>query len=640
MLFSEFQQNTTTTYSCFVSYLELYNERGYDLLSEKNDSKADETTKVTMMEDEDGNYHFRNLSIRPVASEEEALNYLFLGDTNRAIGETDMNLSSSRSHCIFTLAIEGRRVGSDSVTRSKLNLVDLAGSERVHKTNSSGQTLREAQYINTSLFYLEMVIVALAEKEKKERTFVPYRNSMMTSVLRDSLGGNCKTAMIATISPETNQTDESISTCGFAQRVALVKNSARVNEDIEPELIIRRLRSEVARQREEIKFLKGENGEEESISKLQREELTLAVRAYIEDKDPGSCLQIGTISLIKISTVNSIFKDFFFESKEGKGTGEDHKLEDLEKTILSLKKNLQQRDAEVAILVNMVKQGRSGTGLTSSKDQLSIKDSGEKKSQGGTSLSKKQKDSLDFQSGSLRFVCEVERCRDVKVLSDPAVAFSWFRQRCPSSKIIDENKIVLQNKFNQAKKLASQVQNVRSKINYTKSTIEQLRRERAMENISTECFESKSDDMCHEEIDLRKSIENDKTIYKESFQQLRELKGNIEHIQKLMGKSRGKLQSDFDIWYREMNGERQNSIGAYARLSQDTVKITNGQGKEEIIERIKPQKEHNDVGSSRVNTLPLGVTLTGNDDADADIIAFYKAKEALLAARGAKCNAK
>ena len=116
-----------------------------------------------------------------VSSEEEALNLLFLGDTNRAIAATAMNKASSRSHCIFTLSLEGRRrhhgggggagsaaAGSscDRVRRSKLNLVDLAGSERVHKTAAQGQTLREARYINQSLFFLEMVILALHERRQ------------------------------------------------------------------------------------------------------------------------------------------------------------------------------------------------------------------------------------------------------------------------------------------------------------------------------------------------------------------------------------------------------------------------------------------------------------------------------------------
>ena len=113
------------------------------------------------------------------------------------ISETPMNMASSRSHCIFTISIEARPSGSDVVRRSKLHLVDLAGSERVKKTGIEGTVLREARYINLSLHYLEQVIVALQEKK-----FVPYRNSMMTSVLRDSLGGNCKTVMVATLSSE------------------------------------------------------------------------------------------------------------------------------------------------------------------------------------------------------------------------------------------------------------------------------------------------------------------------------------------------------------------------------------------------------------------------------------------------------
>ncbi len=105
--------------------------------------------------------------------------------------------------------MEGRKPGSDRVLRSKLNLVDLAGSERVHKTSAEGQTLKEAKFINQSLFYLEMVILSLYEK----KSHVPYRNSMMTAVLRDSLGGNCRTVMVATISAEKSNTEESISTC-------------------------------------------------------------------------------------------------------------------------------------------------------------------------------------------------------------------------------------------------------------------------------------------------------------------------------------------------------------------------------------------------------------------------------------------
>lgn len=209
MVFDEVKKNPSRQILVHVSYLEIYNNQGYDLLDPNHESTKtlEDLPKVSMLEDEDGNCHLRNLSMHLVHSEEDALNLLFLGDTNRAVSETPMNLASSRSHCIFTVSLETRRSGSEVVLRSKLHMVDLAGSERAHKTGARGQLLREATYINTSLHYLEMVIVALHEKNTKGRMHIPYRNSMLTSVLRDSLGGNCKTVMVATVSPEKEQTD-------------------------------------------------------------------------------------------------------------------------------------------------------------------------------------------------------------------------------------------------------------------------------------------------------------------------------------------------------------------------------------------------------------------------------------------------
>jgi kinesin family protein 6/9 len=160
-----------------------------------------------------------------------------------------MNLASSRSHCIFTIFLTATKVGSDVIRKSKIHLVDLAGSERVYKTGNTGTLLRESKFINASLHFLEMVIVALQERGagKSKQRHIPYRNSMMTNVLRDSLGGNCKTSMIATMNPDRSHTDESLSTCRFAQRVACVSNAVKVNEEVDPQLIIRRLKKEVPR---------------------------------------------------------------------------------------------------------------------------------------------------------------------------------------------------------------------------------------------------------------------------------------------------------------------------------------------------------------------------------------------------------
>lgn len=122
---------------------------------------------------------------------------LFLGDTNRTIAETPSNEYSSRSHCIFTINVTAKSSSTGKIRKSKLHLVDLAGSERICKSNISGITLNEAKHINLSLHYLERVILALSQPKK---THVPYRNSTMTFVLRDSLSGNSLTAMLTTMS--------------------------------------------------------------------------------------------------------------------------------------------------------------------------------------------------------------------------------------------------------------------------------------------------------------------------------------------------------------------------------------------------------------------------------------------------------
>nr|XP_014347634.1 PREDICTED: kinesin-like protein KIF6 [Latimeria chalumnae] len=218
-LFQHFQKDSSKVYTTHISYLEIYNECGYDLLDPRHEaSKLEDLPKVTIMEDPDQNIHLKSLSLQQAANEEEALNLLFLGDTNRMIAETPMNQASTRSHCIFTVHISSREPGSATIRRAKLHLVDLAGSERVAKTGVGGQLLTEAKYINLSLHYLEQ---------------------------------------------------ESISTCRFSQRVAMIKNEAVLNEEIDPRLVIIRLKKEVQSLKDELAMVTGEKRSEE----LTQEEL-------------------------------------------------------------------------------------------------------------------------------------------------------------------------------------------------------------------------------------------------------------------------------------------------------------------------------------------------------------------------------
>ncbi|KAF8822576.1 kinesin motor domain-containing protein [Cardiosporidium cionae] len=209
-----------------VSYLEIYHEKGYDLLSAGSARKINDLNRVILQEDEEGSIHFQNFSINRVSTEEEALNLLFIGDTNRIVAETPINDASSRSHCIFTIWVERRVQGSEYCRRAKLHLVDLAGSERSAKTglHSDARLFRESCSINLALHFLEKVILALHSSRTTERhsVHVPYRNSLITAVLRDSLGGNCKTIMVGTIAIESECIDETVSTCRFAQAVSQV----------------------------------------------------------------------------------------------------------------------------------------------------------------------------------------------------------------------------------------------------------------------------------------------------------------------------------------------------------------------------------------------------------------------------------
>ncbi len=190
-----------------------------------------------------------------VNNEEEAFNLLFEGETNRTISEHQLNKESTRSHCIFTVYLEmkSRIESSEKVITSKLNFVDLAGSERVKKTGSTGIILKEANYINKSLTFLEQVVVALTDKKKSRgKDHIPYRQSKLTHLLKDSIGGNCRTVMIATVWPEDNHLNETLSTLNFARRMMNVVNEASVNIQLDTSALLRKYAKEIKELKQEL----------------------------------------------------------------------------------------------------------------------------------------------------------------------------------------------------------------------------------------------------------------------------------------------------------------------------------------------------------------------------------------------------
>lgn len=229
-----------------VSFIELYNENIHDLLGPDTDKKMQ-----LRLHTKKGMY-IQDLTMPVVTSVEEMLKWMDQGDGNRHVGATAMNAVSSRSHSIFTVYIEVEEsvdVKNSKIRAGKLNLVDLAGSERQSKTEAKGQRLKEANKINLSLSALGNVIAALVANKGKH---IPYRDSKLTRLLEDSLGGNTKTLMIAAISPADDNYEETLSTLKYANRAKQIKNKPKINEDPK-DTLLREYQDEIQKLKDQLK---------------------------------------------------------------------------------------------------------------------------------------------------------------------------------------------------------------------------------------------------------------------------------------------------------------------------------------------------------------------------------------------------
>ncbi|XP_007525822.1 kinesin-like protein KIF16B isoform X3 [Erinaceus europaeus] len=254
-LFSQINETTRWDEASFrteVSYLEIYNERVRDLLRRK----SSKTFNLRVREHPKEGPYVEDLSKHLVQNYGDVEELMDAGNINRTTAATGMNDVSSRSHAIFTIKFTQAKFDSEMPceTVSKIHLVDLAGSERADATGATGVRLKEGGNINKSLVTLGNVISALADLSqdaanplvKKKQVFVPYRDSVLTWLLKDSLGGNSKTIMIATISPADVNYGETLSTLRYANRAKNIINKPTINEDANVKLI-RELRAEIAR---------------------------------------------------------------------------------------------------------------------------------------------------------------------------------------------------------------------------------------------------------------------------------------------------------------------------------------------------------------------------------------------------------
>nr|XP_040050223.1 kinesin-like protein KIF1B isoform X15 [Gasterosteus aculeatus aculeatus] len=237
------------SYSVEVSYMEIYCERVRDLLNPKNKGNLRVREHPLL-----GPY-VEDLSKLAVTSYTDIADLMDAGNKARTVAATNMNETSSRSHAVFTIVFTQKKHDSETDIStekvSKISLVDLAGSERADSTGATGTRLKEGANINKSLTTLGKVISALAEvsKKKKKTDFIPYRDSVLTWLLRENLGGNSRTAMVAALSPADINYDETLSTLRYADRAKNIKCNAVINEDPNNKLV-RDLKDEVARLKE------------------------------------------------------------------------------------------------------------------------------------------------------------------------------------------------------------------------------------------------------------------------------------------------------------------------------------------------------------------------------------------------------
>ncbi|RID72316.1 hypothetical protein BRARA_C04213 [Brassica rapa] len=265
-----------------VSFIEIFKEEVFDLLDSnspallKNDGAVQakhvalSRAPIQIRETAGGGITLAGVTEAEVKTKEEMGSFLARGSLARATGSTNMNSQSSRSHAIFTITLEQKKISSCSSTMTedagedilcaKLHLVDLAGSERAKRTGADGMRLKEGIHINKGLLALGNVISALGdEKKRKEGGHVPYRDSKLTRLLQDSLGGNSKTVMIACVSPADTNAEETLNTLKYANRARNIQNKAVINRD-PAAAQMQRMRSQIEQLQTELLFYRGDSG--------------------------------------------------------------------------------------------------------------------------------------------------------------------------------------------------------------------------------------------------------------------------------------------------------------------------------------------------------------------------------------------
>ncbi|XP_048806286.1 kinesin-like protein KIF9 isoform X1 [Lagopus muta] len=562
-----------------ISYLEIYNETLCDLLSTTTSSGASDV-QMAVVDCPQGVY-VKGLSIHSVSDEEDALNLLFEGETNRVIAEHSLNKNSSRSHCIFTIYIETRvRVLSDiRCINSKINLIDLAGSERLSKTGSEGRVLKEAAYINKSLSFLEQIIIALADPKREH---IPFRQSKLTHVLKDALGGKCNTVLVANICGEALHVEETLSSLRFATRMKWITTEPVVNVTYDSEGTVKTLEKEIS-------LLKQELAMHDSLvnrslvtygplTDVQVAEIKSQIHKYLQGT-------IDEIDIMNFRQVQEVFRQFKLIVRQQEGEVETR----LRSKYVLIDKNdfaaiaaaqklgivdvdhhlLKRRDVETRPTPVSPKPDEKKKKFRTSSEQF--KKEGTKsffsgRDQAAHLPSKSQvvipTKNLDVKEKARNEDTAKNDAQPSKPVSEEisqrpssppsrAVAFEQFKEECGSeiNRIFKENKSILLARRKRSSTVARRINTIKQEMEDIKKALEAQRQERSQQG---EYVDEKGRLIIDEkEFLLIMKLKDLKEEYRCSYAELQDLKAEIQYCQHLVDRCRNKLISEFEIWYSE-----------------------------------------------------------------------------------------
>uniref|UniRef100_A0A0D9RU32 Kinesin-like protein n=1 Tax=Chlorocebus sabaeus TaxID=60711 RepID=A0A0D9RU32_CHLSB len=588
-VFRMIEERPTHAITVRVSYLEIYNESLFDLLSTLP-YVGPSVTPMTIVENPQGVF-IKGLSVHLTSQEEDAFSLLFEGETNRIIASHTMNKNSSRSHCIFTIYLEAhsRTLSEEKYITSKINLVDLAGSERLGKSGSEGRVLKEATYINKSLSFLEQAIIALGDQK---RDHIPFRQCKLTHALKDSLGGNCNMVLVTNIYGEAAQLEETLSSLRFASRMKLVTTEPAINEKYDAERMVKNLEKELALLKQELAIHDSLTNRTfvtyEAMDEIQIAEINSQVRRYLE----GTLDEIDIINLRQIKEVFNQFRVVLSQQEQEVESTLRRKYTLIDRNDFAAISAVQKaglvdvdghlvgepegQNFGLGVAPFSTKPGKKAKSKKTFKEPLSSLARKE-----GASSPVNGKD-LDYVSTSKTQLVPSSKDGDVKdmlsrdretssieplpsdspkeelrpISSRPdtppskPVAFEEFKNERGSeiNRIFKENKSILNERRKRASETTQRINAIKREIDVTKEALDFQKSLREKQGE----YENKGLMIIdEEEFLLILKLKDLKKQYRSEYQDLRDLRAEIQYCQHLVDQCRHRLLMEFDIWYNE-----------------------------------------------------------------------------------------